>query len=618
MVKYVEFDSFDEYGIHITSINDKESHLIKLASNNYSSELMEVINNFRRDPKYYYIVINALGSLEAWGPNRNGDAFPRKGLSHHSLRSDMRSLNDYGYKTFEYYANLFKNHVNKDPNKGFGKVVFSHWNPRIERVELIVGVDRFKGQDIIDAIEEGKLVSVSMGCRVRYDECNICGKQARKVEDYCHHLKKYMGKMVTDDLAEKWSKETGKTILPGTIVYAVNAFPRFFDISKVYVGAEPTSYVLGKVASAHITKSTDIAEAYGITDEMIDKLAIIGKHGTINKEIGSGDIDDPDGKVTSGNDAKINALKKVLDSKVKKTIECEHRIPNKILDPLAKTMDLRDIFSTMFGLGIHPKPAEFQRIMVIKMGRPDVADYLDKNNLIFDRNEDVEPIDIDINPQRFNNIIASALGQYIEKRSMFPDILEKRIEQEMVKTAQIPMIEEESSIVTPRNILLGLAALYAGIKLKAMNYGPKQMMDAFVSKPWLGALVGSGLAYKLLMHDKNKEISKLLVPAREFENSLPNTYFSGKPFEKISSLAGSAAVGALAGTIMLPFSYLINAYNQRSLYKSGQQLFPGAGASPKAIATGAGATVGLANLVGDTFASKAIPKIKGLLKGIVR
>ena len=54
----------------------------------------------------------------------------------------MGSLNDYGYKTFEYYAYLFKHHVNKDPKKSFGEIIFSHWNPAIQRVELIVAINQ--------------------------------------------------------------------------------------------------------------------------------------------------------------------------------------------------------------------------------------------------------------------------------------------------------------------------------------------------------------------------------------------------------------------------------------------------------------------------------------------
>ena len=612
MIKYIDYDSIDEYGVHVKPINSKDMPMVKLASNNYSSELMEIINNFERNPKLYYVVINALGSLETWGPNRNGDAFPRKGLSHHSLRSDMGTGNDYGYKTFEYYARLFKHHLNKPErgHKDYGEIIFSHWNPKTERVELIVGIDREKGADIIEANENGEVISVSMGCKVRYDLCNICLKKSKTVEEYCIHLKNYMGQMVTPEQAAKWSKEVGRTILPGTIVFAQNDFPRFFDISKVWFGAEPISFVMGKVASnTKVILSAHNAEAYGVTDEQIDKLAIIGKQGVINKEIGSPEIDDPDGKLT----AKAESLKKSLNENIKTTIENEDRIPNNILDPLAKYMDVRDIFSTMFGLGIHPKPAEFQRIIIIKTGDQGLADHLDRHNLIFDKDEECEPATIDVGPHRFNDVIAKALMPYLEKRSMFPDLLEKRMQETLEKKAQLPDYEEEESkVLTPMNIIMGLAALFAGLKLKAMGIGPQQMIDTVIKKPWIGAALGSGIAYKLLMHDKQKELDKILIPAHNYEDVLKNTYFSGRALEKKSSIGGSLALGALTGLVAYPAAYLVNAYNQRSLYKTGKQLFPGAGASPKAIATGAGGSTAILSMMLE----KAGPKIKGLIKRV--
>ena len=109
MIKFVEYDSFDEHGQHIIPVNDLY-HMNKVASGTYSPELMKVILNMKRRPDRYYVVINALGSHEVWGCNRNGDSFPESGLTHKSLRTDMGTINDYGFKTFEYYAKLYKHH----------------------------------------------------------------------------------------------------------------------------------------------------------------------------------------------------------------------------------------------------------------------------------------------------------------------------------------------------------------------------------------------------------------------------------------------------------------------------------------------------------------------------
>ena len=603
MVKFVEFDSVDEYGIHVRSIEPNQLGLTKIASNDYSKDIMDAISTLKRESPYYYVVINALGSFETWGMNRNGDSFPRAGLSHLSLRSDMGTDNDYGYKTFEWYASLYRNHVNKQDSPKFGKVLHSAWNPKIERVELIVGIDKFKGKDIIDAVENGDNVSVSMGARVKFDICQVCGNKAKTTKEYCYHLKNFMGKYATKEQADKWSKETGHLILPGAPICAINEKPKFFDISKVYIGAESTAFVLGKVASrGMVMPSAYIAEAEGITDEMIEKLATIGKAGQIKKNADI-DKDIPDGQVIA--QGKSVALRKIIDDKMQNMIPREESIPNEILDSLAQHADLRSILSTMFGMGIHPQPKEFQRIIIIKIGHPDVANLLDKNNLIFDPNADVEPIVPEVHKSFFSDSIARMLAPYLVKRSCFPDYVQPRME----KTAAFGQMDEPK-ILTPTNVLAGIAAIFAGLKLKAMGIGPRQVLDVMIDKPWIGTMLGAGLAYKMLMADKGKELSKMLVPAQNYENAFTNTYFSGHT--KTSSFGESIALGTAVGLASLPAAYIMNAYNRKRQYETGTNLFPGAGVNPVAAAELVGGGTALASLLKKEYGKEIMSKVKNL------
>lgn len=607
MVKYIEFDSIDDYGIHIHSLEHSSHALTKLASNNYSKEIMDAISSLKREDKYYYVVINALGSFEIWGMNRNGDSFPRTGLSHLSLRSDVGTEEDYGYKTFEYHSHFFHHHVNKNDSPRYGTVVFSHWNPKIERVELIVGLDRVKDAKTIEALENGDIISVSMGARVKYDLCSICQHKAKTTKEYCKHLKSSMGRYTTDEQAKLWSKELNKIILPGTAICAINEKPKFFDISKVYVGAEPTAYVLGKVANyGHVMKSADIAEAYGVTDELLDKIAILAKAGQINKNA------DIDKEISGGIDGQViakgraAALRKVVDDKLQKEIPTEDSIPKNILDTLANNADLKSILSTMIGLGIHPKPREFQRIVIIKSGYPDVADFLDRNNFIFDPDEKVEPIDCPIHGSHFNDSIAKLLLPMMEKRSCFPDFLSPRLE----KTAS--EAREESRILTPTNILAGVAALFAGLKLKAMGMGPQQVLDTMMNKPWIGPLLGGGLAYKFLTGGGRSELNKVLVPAQNYEDAFFNTYFSGHPITKTASAGEALAIGTMAGLAALPAAYIVNSYNRKAQFERGQNIFPGADSKPSTTAKIVGGATALGYLMKKDYGSQLMSKIKSL------
>ena len=612
MIKYIEYDSFDEHGQHIIPINSLYQ-MNKTASGTYSPELMKIILNMKRRDDRYYIVVNALGSHEIWGCNRNGDTFPEPGLMHKSLRTDMGTANDYGYKTFEYYAKLYKHHVNKDPNNSFGEIIFSHWNPITHRVELIIAVDTEKAADIVDALEKNEQVSVSMGCKVKYDRCSICGNKAATRAKYCKHLSEHMREIVSKDQANLWSVETGKRIIPGMQVFAYNDYPRFFDLSRVYVGADRTSYILGKAASkGHITLSSDIAEAHGMTDAMFDKMASVGKLGEIEKEIGGAvspsDIDDPksksdvDGIIVKSDE--MTSIKKSLDEKMNNVISVEPRLPNSLIDPMATSMPLETIFSTLFGLGIHPKPEEFQRIILIKINQKPLADELDRQNIVFDHNQDVEPESIDISENDFSDTLGRALAPILSERSCFPSMLGPRMKIAIIKTAAEIAEKSKSPKIDPAMTLLeGMAALYVGLKLKAMGYGPQQLASVFSNKTWLLPLIGGSVMWKIYDDiDKKKAAGPEFMPARDYANVLQNTNFSGHikqaaSADQIRNMAKAGGTGILAAATILPSAYIANAWNKKSLYSTGRPAFPGADVNPiHAAAAGAVGAAGLSYL----------------------
>lgn len=984
MIKYFEFMSQDHRGNYIHSIEkDNAGFMMKTASNNYSPEIMEAIVALKRDPQYYYVVINALGSYEIWGANRNGDAFPRAALSHYSLRTDMGTKEDYGYKTFEYYAHLYTHHVNKDPNKGFGKVFFSSWNPRIERVELIVGIDKLRGADMIEAIEHDNLLAVSMGCftnpeypimikgkgytpikdivvgdlvwthkgnwkkvkelnrrkytgylynvefkglplpmeitanhplmgkwfqaetnqlrrpyetpkdfenkpfdwahaehiepgdhvqysypkyessdccqidnidlallmgfylaegsfvyndgkpsiiqlacnmnddlprmvpeivnrifpnttckirphsvsdiglsvdifsvdlagfmfrmmgkhskskfipmevfassdeikkafisawfsgdgwldikgahissaninmvlqgrdllasigvmssiykithkagvgfsssntteytlnisamdseflskyairkmskiddmlrdrvkvgnsairinadstmsysvkdvtsryvtdvdvynfeveddesysaaglvshncKLPFDVCSICNNKARTTKEYCTHLKFYMGKVVTEEQAIKWSIELGKKVLPGASVHAWNHNPRFFDISKVFIGADSTSFSLGKVASKEpIIHSAILGEVEGVTDEQIDKLALLGKSSSIEKVIDGDSMNTGDGKMIDK--GKAAAIRKMLDESFRKTITEEEEIPNQTLDTIANNFDLKQIFSTMMGMGIHPHPREVQRIIIIKTGYPDVANLLDERRLCFDDNEVVEdPIEMDIGNNNFDPAIAKMLMPMMLKRSCFPDYLLPRMEKKAEQNSPNPPL---TAVLGPAALLAGIASLYAGLRLKAMGASNAQMFDLFRNQAWIPKMLGTGLSYKIMILDKQRQMDKMYVPARSYENAFFPSGFTG-PLTKTSSVGGSLALGALGATLALPAGYVLNAYHRKSMYETGRGMFPGSGASPITVAGLVGGGTAAASLLKDGFSKDLFKKV---------
>jgi hypothetical protein len=601
MIKYVEFESINETGLHITPINSLYE-LNKTAAGTYSPELMKVILNMKRQPKRYYAVVNALGSYEYWGCNRNGDAFPESGLKHVSLRTDMGTPNDYGYKTFEYYAKFYLHHVNKNPDRSFGEVIFSHWNSSLHRVELIVAIDTEKAKDIVDALESNTPVMVSMGCRVKYDRCNICDNKAKTREQYCIHLKNHMREVIDASTALKWSRELNRIIKPGIQVCAINDYPRFFDISRVYIGADRTSYILGKAASKGLTiLSADIAESFGIKDDDVEKFAMTKKRADIDKEVGSLGPTDMDGSVEKANE--ISVIRKSIDERMRNTIAAEPELPMDLLDSTAGTIPVANILSTMLGLGIHPTPHEFQRIILIRIGEKPLADRFDENGIVFNSDEDIRPENVDVDSRHFLDVLGKYFLPYLEKRSSFPSFLIPRLTKTASEASDALAImgykpSQPAESIAP--ILTGLAALYAGLKMKAMGYTAKDLADEFITRPWLRQLVGGGVLYTIFNNINKQPVGAndiLMRPAYDYAGILRDTNFSGhiKQANMAANVLGTAAIG---GAIGYPLAHVVNSYNQRAAMYGKKQL---PSISPKSAIIGGAGLAG-----GGTFAVESI------------
>lgn len=230
-------------------------------------EVQDWLSTYKSDKENVAVLVSALGATEYWGQNSNGDAFRWGPLSHDCRKHDDNNhavdeftgkvIPPYGYWTF-LMAHAFAHHKNKDPLRAFGDVKVAVLNKMMRRVELVVLLNRaraleFGGSDAVDRIDAGEFPDVSMGCRVPYDVCLICGNKSKTRNDYCDCIKKFgMG-----------------TILPdGRRVGVDNPHPRFFDISLVFIGADKGSKVMVKLGSGlYVPISVVEAELlYGVTN----------------------------------------------------------------------------------------------------------------------------------------------------------------------------------------------------------------------------------------------------------------------------------------------------------------------------------------------------------------
>ena len=390
MLKLLTFPGHDEEGNVFVQAIKPEDGLVKEASANLHSEIKDYIAGIKPDSENVYVLVNALGAGEYYGSNINGDYFEEAELNP-KTDTDLS-----GYRTFG-RAGIYRHHKNKDIQKSMGEVVCSTYNPVMHRVELILKVNRAKAaelghEDLVRKLDAGEHPAVSMGCKVKYDVCSICGHKSKTRKDYCVHTRTMMGKVYPD----------------GRKVFVYNPKPRFFDISFVVIGADRTSYAMAKVASVYGGSSALAAEESGLRDGVAldtlrEKLANKRKTSELLKRVPA------------------------LSAKhIKPVADAEPDLKKSTLDSLAKHPLSKSLTTAAAG-GIVLKPREYQRVILIRIGRPGLADRLDSAGQVFAPSSSVDRSVSIGAPSDHSSAIRNLLLGSIRDRSMFEPVIKKRI-----------------------------------------------------------------------------------------------------------------------------------------------------------------------------------------------
>lgn len=196
-------------GEMMCTLIETEAGVKKASSDLVSRELLEKYRP--SDSKTACIHLIAMGNSDQYGFNRNGDYFAGDVLEKRA-------------HTFVTNGHMFREHRNKDPKKAIGQVKWAGYDPKgMQRVELIVHMDKDKAEEEYEMAKQGSALNFSMSCRVPNDRCSCCGNEAKSVTAYCDHLKSHMGQYVSG--MDKYA-------------FAYNDNPTFFDISRVKTPAD--------------------------------------------------------------------------------------------------------------------------------------------------------------------------------------------------------------------------------------------------------------------------------------------------------------------------------------------------------------------------------------------
>lgn len=384
--------------------------------------------------KFIYIVCSNMGAGESWGPNINADIFTRAVLSHTGT--------DWGTNTFK-NAGIYTHHKNKDPSKSYGKVievVFASAPIYMDRVESVLQIDIEKAlkvgaEEVVQTLRKGEYPAWSMGAKVPYDTCTVCGNHARTRADYCSHMKRHPRSIITRELLESEDFRGISSDQIGQIVAVYNPEPKFFDFSRVWVGAAAEAKTLSKIASA--------AGQVMTSAELSDLL----------KEAEKSKKADIDKRINPETTAPVGRTISLLSKK-------EEEIPKKLLD-MSKEVGLPPMLSSLASMGMVARPSEFQRMFLSSMNRSDLADRMDEDRQVFrfSPHVDSENMHTMLARDHFLSAIANMFLSMVPKRSCFASPLIRRMAVIRI-TRPSPMEEDNKEVDLDK-----IAAMYNGYRL---------------------------------------------------------------------------------------------------------------------------------------------------------
>lgn len=404
-----------------------------------ASEASEYIKSVEPKPGHTIALLLALGAYETYDINRNGDGFnehpykpgvkPTCGCCH-ATNGWVEPAGVIGqhYKTFETHATVYKHHRNKDPSQNFGDVLKAFWNPYMHRVELLVGIDNARAPDIVERVNDGEYPAVSMGCKIKFDVCTICGHRAPTRAQYCDHLKFQM-----------------RQVMPsGLRAGALNPSPVFFDISFVVRPADQTGFMLKKVAE-HAYEIRSSAELGEYLDNFEAKQAALQKLSDIDKVIRGEVVDhrtSPLSKVEANNIQKYQSM-------VLPAIQQMPEMDGTTLRGLAKH-PVANVLSTLSAAGVILTTPEFIQILVEKLApgtrlNPEILNRaVDAQSEIFQLfathpqllDQLLETGMFDLGPEKVDPEIGMKAERYLEKRSTISDYLSRALIPAAIRTEE--------------------------------------------------------------------------------------------------------------------------------------------------------------------------------------
>ena len=353
-------------------------------------------------------------------------------------------------------------------------------------------------------------------CKVPWDECSICLHRSAEKEDYCQCMRP------PEELRHIYGPNR---ILPdGRVCCVKNIYPRFFDISFVFIGADKIAKVMAKLA---YDQSRGLYLPPELTDDAGHRFYLdLGQTKTASAlppcphrsctecDRGCGGMAkmaSAFGKISASNKV-AEIIKDVPASAfaMRKLPELEHSEPDispTHLDELAK-LPLPRVLGASTVLGMILKPHEFQHLALRSMGEDNLLSQLSRRREIFPSSRGFMAVDITLGGSDDDmegvEKAMEMLKAYVQKRGAFGQPFSIRVHLHR-DTSKVPLPTQ----TTIRHPLLDkLGAAYNGYR-RAVLTKLSQATEVLQRDPRLReAVLGEGLG---TMMSKTASSSPLLT-----------------------------------------------------------------------------------------------------------
>ncbi|HSV29055.1 MAG TPA: hypothetical protein VLL76_05835 [Candidatus Omnitrophota bacterium] len=229
-------DLFRQAG-QMMSLIETGRHIKSAASDALTREMLDA---HRPDKDHFLLHVIALGDHEHFGPNRNGDSWPKAACEQY-------------HPTFVSHGHYFREHRNRDKSQAIGQIKAARFNAPMGRIELAVWGHVKKAEDVLEKLKAGKPIGNSMSARVPYDRSSITGRKAKSPAEYDEYCRYRMNQYIPEHRK---------------FAFVYNDHPTFFDISDVKNPADRIAFALEsampKAASTGAQGGALLAEAEGV------------------------------------------------------------------------------------------------------------------------------------------------------------------------------------------------------------------------------------------------------------------------------------------------------------------------------------------------------------------